>query len=161
MILLLAVLGPLCWGVAGLIDRGVEAVLAWHSRRDPADGRRISGPPRRRDPAGPRSPRRDGRSPPNPATRGRRFRRTRTAPARSGSARSERGPTRPGSPCHAGRGWPARPVAAQPDVADRPGAAPPDHDDERPDVGAPVTPPAARGVPAVDDVALVALVIVA
>ncbi len=36
VILLLAVLGPLCWGVAGLIDRGVEAVLASHSRRDAA-----------------------------------------------------------------------------------------------------------------------------
>lgn len=32
--LLLAVLGPLCYLLAGLIDRAVEAVLAWHSRRD-------------------------------------------------------------------------------------------------------------------------------
>jgi hypothetical protein len=31
---LLAVLGPLCWLLAGVIDRMVEAVLAWHSRRD-------------------------------------------------------------------------------------------------------------------------------
>jgi hypothetical protein len=36
VIVLLGVLGPLCYLVAGLIDRVVEAVLAWHSRRDPA-----------------------------------------------------------------------------------------------------------------------------
>ncbi len=34
VVVLLAVLGPLCWLLAGLIDRMVEAVLAWHSRRD-------------------------------------------------------------------------------------------------------------------------------
>lgn len=34
---LLAVLGPLCWLLAGLIDRAIEAVLAWHSRRDPGN----------------------------------------------------------------------------------------------------------------------------
>jgi len=34
VVLLLSVLGPLCYLVAGLIDRVVEAVLAWHSRRD-------------------------------------------------------------------------------------------------------------------------------
>ena len=34
VVLLLAVLGPLCYLTAGLIDRAVEAVLAWHSRRD-------------------------------------------------------------------------------------------------------------------------------
>ena len=32
--LLLGVLGPLCYVLAGVIDRMVEAVLAWHSRRD-------------------------------------------------------------------------------------------------------------------------------
>ena len=32
--LLLAVLGPLCYLLAGLIDRVVEAVFAWHGRRD-------------------------------------------------------------------------------------------------------------------------------
>jgi hypothetical protein len=31
---LLAVLGPLCYLLAGLIDRAVDSVLAWHSRRD-------------------------------------------------------------------------------------------------------------------------------
>jgi hypothetical protein len=36
VVVLLAVLGPLCWLLAGLIDRVVEAVLAWHSRRDQA-----------------------------------------------------------------------------------------------------------------------------
>jgi hypothetical protein len=35
---LLGVLGPLCYLVAGLIDRVVEAVLAWHSRRDQTVG---------------------------------------------------------------------------------------------------------------------------
>ena len=41
VVLLLAVLGPLCYLLAGLIDRVVEAVLAWHSRRDqPAAGPR-------------------------------------------------------------------------------------------------------------------------
>lgn len=34
VVLLLAVLGPLCYVLAGVIDRVVEAVLAWHSRRD-------------------------------------------------------------------------------------------------------------------------------
>jgi hypothetical protein len=34
VVLLLAVLGPLCYLLAGLIDRGVDTVLAWHSRRD-------------------------------------------------------------------------------------------------------------------------------
>lgn len=34
VILLLAVLGPLCYVLAGLIDRVVDAVLAWHSRRE-------------------------------------------------------------------------------------------------------------------------------
>jgi len=33
-VILLAVLGPLCYLLAGLIDRAVDAVLAWHSRRD-------------------------------------------------------------------------------------------------------------------------------
>ena len=36
VVILLAVLGPLCYLLAGLIDRAVEAVLAWHSRRDTA-----------------------------------------------------------------------------------------------------------------------------
>ena len=34
VVLLLAELGPLCYLLAGLIDRAVDAVLAWHSRRD-------------------------------------------------------------------------------------------------------------------------------
>jgi hypothetical protein len=34
VVVLLAVLGPLCYLLAGLIDRAVEAVLAWHGRRD-------------------------------------------------------------------------------------------------------------------------------
>ena len=34
VVVLLAVLGPRCWLLAGVIDRMVEAVLAWHSRRD-------------------------------------------------------------------------------------------------------------------------------
>jgi hypothetical protein len=34
VVVLLAVLGPLCYLLAGLIDRVVEAVLAWHGRRD-------------------------------------------------------------------------------------------------------------------------------
>ena len=34
VVVLLAVLGPLCWLLAGVIDRMVEALLAWHSRRD-------------------------------------------------------------------------------------------------------------------------------
>ena len=41
VVVLLAVLGPLCYLLAGLIDRVVEAVFAWHSNRDqavPADG---------------------------------------------------------------------------------------------------------------------------
>ena len=37
VVLLLAVLGPLCYLLAGLIDRVVEAVLAWHGRRDHAE----------------------------------------------------------------------------------------------------------------------------
>lgn len=36
VVVMLGVLGPLCWLLAGLIDRVVEAVLAWHSRRDQA-----------------------------------------------------------------------------------------------------------------------------
>ena len=36
VVVLLAVLGPLCYLLAGLIDRVVEAVLAWHGRRDQA-----------------------------------------------------------------------------------------------------------------------------
>lgn len=38
VVILLAVLGPLCYLLAGLIDRAVEAILAWHSRRDGARG---------------------------------------------------------------------------------------------------------------------------
>lgn len=38
VIVLLAVLGPLCWFLAGLIDRVVERVLAWHSRRETRRG---------------------------------------------------------------------------------------------------------------------------
>ena len=34
VVVLLAVLGPLCYLLAGLIDRAVDAVLGWHSRRD-------------------------------------------------------------------------------------------------------------------------------
>lgn len=34
VVVLLAVLGPLCYLLAGVIDRVVEAVLAWHSRGD-------------------------------------------------------------------------------------------------------------------------------
>lgn len=34
VVVLLAVLGPLCYLLAGVIDRVVEAVLAWHSRSD-------------------------------------------------------------------------------------------------------------------------------
>ena len=34
VVVLLAVLGPLCYLLAGVIDRVVEAVLAWHGRRD-------------------------------------------------------------------------------------------------------------------------------
>lgn len=41
VVVLLAVLGPLCYLLAGLIDRAVDAVLAWHSRRD---GDRGAGP---------------------------------------------------------------------------------------------------------------------
>jgi hypothetical protein len=36
VVVLLAVLGPLCYLLAGLIDRIIEAVFAWHSRRDAA-----------------------------------------------------------------------------------------------------------------------------
>jgi hypothetical protein len=43
------VLGPLCYLLAGLIDRAVEAVLAWHGRReqtpDPADAEQLSRTP--------------------------------------------------------------------------------------------------------------------
>lgn len=38
VVLLLGVLGPLCYVLAGVIDRMVEAVLAWHSRRDQPAG---------------------------------------------------------------------------------------------------------------------------
>jgi hypothetical protein len=38
VVLLLGVLGPLCYFLAGFIDRMVEAVLAWHSRRDQPAG---------------------------------------------------------------------------------------------------------------------------
>ena len=56
VVVLLAVLGPLCYLLAGLIDRVVDAVLAWHSRRDlePAGaadaGRRRTGSARRSRP---------------------------------------------------------------------------------------------------------------
>ena len=45
VLLLLGVLGPLCYLVAGIIDRVVEAALAWHGRRDPIAGSRGSRPP--------------------------------------------------------------------------------------------------------------------
>lgn len=65
--LLLAVLGPLCWGVAGLIDRGVEAVLASHSRRDPAAAPDQPPAATGGTAAGPRSPTaRAGEPPPEP-----------------------------------------------------------------------------------------------
>jgi hypothetical protein len=38
VVVLLAVLGPLCYLLAGLIDRVVETVLAWHSRADSKPG---------------------------------------------------------------------------------------------------------------------------
>lgn len=38
VVVLLAVLGPLCYLLAGLIDRVVEAVFAWHGRREQAAG---------------------------------------------------------------------------------------------------------------------------
>lgn len=38
VVLLLAVLGPLCYLLAGLIDRVVEAVLAWHGKREQVTG---------------------------------------------------------------------------------------------------------------------------
>jgi len=46
VVLLLAVLGPLCYLLAGFIDRVVEAVLAWRSRRDlaPAEAVPASSP---------------------------------------------------------------------------------------------------------------------
>jgi len=46
VVVLLAVLGPLCYLLAGLIDRVVEAVLAWHSRRDlqPATAAAVPSP---------------------------------------------------------------------------------------------------------------------
>ncbi len=45
VLLLLGVLGPLCYLAAGFIDRMVEAVLAWHSRRDPVAGSRQASSP--------------------------------------------------------------------------------------------------------------------
>ncbi len=42
--LLLAVLGPLCYLLAGLIDRVVEAVFAWHGRRDRQAGAASDAP---------------------------------------------------------------------------------------------------------------------
>ena len=42
--LLLAVLGPLCYLLAGLIDRVVEAVFAWHGRRDRQAGSASDAP---------------------------------------------------------------------------------------------------------------------
>jgi len=42
--LLLAVLGPLCYLLAGLIDRVVEAVFAWHGRRDRQAGSASGAP---------------------------------------------------------------------------------------------------------------------
>ena len=50
VVVLLAVLGPLCYLLAGFIDRVVEAVLAWHSRRD-----QVAAGPRNTAPD-PRSP---------------------------------------------------------------------------------------------------------
>ena len=44
VVVLLAVLGPLCYLLAGLIDRMVEAVLAWHSRRDLAPAEAVPAP---------------------------------------------------------------------------------------------------------------------
>ena len=41
VVILLSVLGPLCYLLAGLIDRVVDAVLSWHSRRD---GDRVADP---------------------------------------------------------------------------------------------------------------------
>ncbi len=38
VVVLLAVLGPLCYLLAGLIDRVVEAVFAWHGRREQSAG---------------------------------------------------------------------------------------------------------------------------
>ncbi|MEP6560491.1 MAG: hypothetical protein ABJD68_05355 [Nakamurella sp.] len=51
VVLLLAVLGPLCYLLAGLIDRAVEAVLAWHGRRDPQVGARSNGAAKSASPA--------------------------------------------------------------------------------------------------------------
>ncbi len=45
VVLLLGILGPLCYLAAGFIDRMVEAVLAWHSRRDPVARSRQASPP--------------------------------------------------------------------------------------------------------------------
>jgi hypothetical protein len=50
VVLLLAVLGPLCYLLAGLIDRAVEAVLAWHGKREqnapaPTGSGAVSGSP--------------------------------------------------------------------------------------------------------------------
>ncbi|MET0865204.1 MAG: hypothetical protein ABWZ98_12800 [Nakamurella sp.] len=42
VVLLLAVLGPLCYLLAGLIDRAVEAVLAWHGKRDQRAGAAVA-----------------------------------------------------------------------------------------------------------------------
>jgi hypothetical protein len=54
VVVLLAVLGPLCYLLAGLIDRVVEAVLAWHSRRDlePAATAAVPGADPAREPVG-------------------------------------------------------------------------------------------------------------
>ncbi len=54
VVVLLAVLGPLCYLLAGLIDRVVEAVLAWHSRRDlePAATTAVPGSDPAREPVG-------------------------------------------------------------------------------------------------------------
>lgn len=53
VVVLLAVLGPLCWILAGLIDRLVERVLAWHSDREHRRGT-SSTPAAPGVPAGPR-----------------------------------------------------------------------------------------------------------
>jgi hypothetical protein len=62
VVVLLAVLGPLCYLLAGFIDRVVEAVLAWHSRRDlapteavPASSPANGGPAQEASTAGPAS----------------------------------------------------------------------------------------------------------
>jgi hypothetical protein len=57
VVVLLAVLGPLCYLLAGLIDRVVEAVLAWHGRRDlgPAAAAAVGSDPAQ-EPVGGASP---------------------------------------------------------------------------------------------------------